>query len=88
MKKFEQMAKLNLPEEESRVLSARAETLFASFRAAESINTESIEPMVSVLNRRDVLREDVSAQFITRDELLSNAPEQYNGYFQVPKTLE
>ena len=27
-------------------------------------------------------------QIVSRDTLLENAPEEYDGYFQVPKTLE
>jgi aspartyl/glutamyl-tRNA(Asn/Gln) amidotransferase C subunit len=40
-----------------------------------------------VLNLQNVLREDAAKKLLSREELLSNAPEQYDGYFQVPGTL-
>ena len=47
-----------------------------------------MQPLVSVLDIKNVLREDIEAKTISRDEILENAPEQYDGYFQVPGTLE
>jgi Asp-tRNA(Asn)/Glu-tRNA(Gln) amidotransferase C subunit len=29
----------------------------------------------------------MAVKAITRDELLSDAPEQYDGYFQIPRTV-
>jgi len=33
------------------------------------------------------MREDVAVKLLPRDELLANAPEEYDGYFKVPGTL-
>ena len=85
---YEAMAKLNLPETERQWVKDRAEKLMDSFSALENIDTTNTEPLVTVLNIQNVMREDEAKKFITREELLSNAPEQYDGYFQVPKTLE
>ena len=64
--------------------------LFASARLGLVfvIDTAGAEPLVTVLNVQNILREDVVKKIVTRDELLSGAPEEYGGYFQVPKTLE
>jgi aspartyl/glutamyl-tRNA(Asn/Gln) amidotransferase C subunit len=43
---------------------------------------------VTVLDLQNVLREDIPSKTVTRDELMKNAPAEYDGYFQVPKTLE
>jgi len=85
---YEAMAKLNLPETERQWVKDRAEKLMDSFSALENIDTTNTEPLVTVLNIQNVMRDDIAKKFITREELLSNAPEQYDGYFQVPKTLE
>ena len=85
---YEDMAKLRLTEVNEEQILIWTENMLSSFDALQSVDTEGVEPLVSVLDRQTVLREDVSAKFITRDELLSGAPEQYDGYFQVPKTLE
>jgi aspartyl-tRNA(Asn)/glutamyl-tRNA(Gln) amidotransferase subunit C len=85
---FEAMVKLDLPEDERRSVAERAEKLLQGFSRIESIDTEGVEPLITVLGTHSILRDDTARKSITRDELLSNAPEQYDGYFQVPKTIE
>ena len=87
IKEYEAMAMLDLPDHEREALSKRFVALAESFTALERIDTENVEPLVTVLNLNNVMREDVFEKFLTRDEILSNAPEQYDGYFQVPGTL-
>ena len=82
------MAKLDLSETERQWVSGRAGEMLKSFSALEKINTDGAEPMVTVLDIQNILRDDIAKKTITRDELLANAPEQYDGCFQVPKTLD
>jgi aspartyl/glutamyl-tRNA(Asn/Gln) amidotransferase C subunit len=91
IKEYEAMAKLDLPEGERARVSAKAEALIAGFKALGGIDATGVKPLVSVLDitlGREGLREDVHGKLVTREELLENAPEQYDGYFQVPRTLE
>lgn len=46
------------------------------------------EPLITVCTIKDIVREDVSKKMISKDELMRNAIEEHNGYFQVPKVLE
>ena len=86
--KYEAMAKLQLPEEERQWVAGQAENLLQSFAALDAIDTDGIEPLITVPDIQNILRDDVSKKLISRDELLSNAPEQYDGYFQVPRTID
>jgi len=88
IKVYEAMAKLDLPETERQWVKDRVEKLLDSFSALESIDTSRTAPLVTVLDIHNIMRDDVAHKLVTREELLSNAPEQYDGYFQVPKTLE
>jgi len=88
IKEYELMMKFNLTNDERVYISDKIERLLESFKILQTIDTSGVEPLVTVLEIQNVLREDVTNKFITREELLSNAPEQYDGYFQVPKTLE
>jgi len=88
VKDYEAMAKLDLPEYERQWVSERMELLIDSFHALEGVDTSGVEPLVTVLDIQNVLREDVAVKQFTREEILSNAPEQYDGYFQVPRTLD
>jgi aspartyl-tRNA(Asn)/glutamyl-tRNA(Gln) amidotransferase subunit C len=86
IKKYEAMAKIALTEDERAEISARVGEFFAIDELAK-IDTTKVAPMFTVLNVTNVMREDIQNKTVTRDELLGNAPEQYDGYFQAPKTL-
>ena len=88
IKEYEAMAKLDLPETERRELSGRINKLMESFSELDAIDCSSTEPLVTVLDLKNIFREDTAQKLISRDELLSAAPEEYDGYFQVPKTLD
>ena len=85
---YEAMAMLDLQNEERIILEKRINELANNFSKLEQINTTNVQPLVSVLDIKNVLREDISAKIISREEILENTPEQYDGYFQVPGTLE
>ena len=85
---YEPMAKLSLDSESRAVADDIIARLEDEFSKMEKADTEGVEPLVTVLDLKNVLREDVSVQIVSRDTLLENAPEEYDGYFQVPKTIE
>ena len=85
---YEAMAKLSLPDAERRWVSGCAGSLLESFRALEGIDVADAKPLVTVLEVENVLRDDVAVKLVPREELLQNAPEHYDGYFQAPRTLE
>ena len=84
---YEAMSKLDLPVEERKQISDLADMLMNSFNGFAEIDAEGVEPMYTVLDIRNVLREDISAKMVSREELLENAPMQYDGFFQVPRTI-
>ena len=85
---YESMAMLDLSEVERVSLKERFDTVTDSFDALEKCDTDGVEPLVTVLDLNNVMREDVSSKFMQRDELLKNAPEQHDGYFQVPAAID
>ena len=87
IKDYEAMAKLDLPDVERQQISDCADMLINSFGALSGIDTGNTEPMYTVLDIQNVLREDVCVKMLSREELLANAPMQHDGFFQVPKTI-
>lgn len=85
---YESMVKLKLNDDVRDRVADAMSYLEELFDKMERIDTNGIEPLITVLDMCDVLRDDISNKFITRDELMANAPEEFDGYFQVPKTLE
>ena len=88
IKEYEAVAMLDLSESERDTLGRNAADLAENFSALDAICSSGIEPLVSVLNLNNILREDASEKHLSRDAILSNAPEQFDGFFQVPGTLE
>ena len=88
IKKYEAVAMLDLSDDESDRLCEIAGAMAKSFERLEKIDTRDVSPLVSVIDRHTVLREDIVQKSLTRDEILANAPEQSDGYFRVPGTLE
>jgi len=87
-KDYENMAMLDLPDSERVRLAARFDEIVGGFAALDDYDTDGVSPLVSVLDVNNVLREDVAVKLFTRDEVLANAPEKHDGYFQVPATID
>jgi aspartyl-tRNA(Asn)/glutamyl-tRNA(Gln) amidotransferase subunit C len=85
---YENMAMLELPESERASLNERFDVLVDGFSALDKYDTSGVLPLVTVLDLHNVLREDVPEKFMPREDLLKNAPEHHDGYFQVPATIE
>jgi len=88
IREYEAMAMIELPDDERGRISVRFCVLADSFNELEQIDAGGVLPLVTVLDEYNVLREDIAEKSITREELLANAPEHYDGYFKVPGTLE
>jgi len=82
------MAMLDLSEDERVLLKERFDAISGGFSALDAYDTDGVEPLVSVLDLQNVLREDVSVKFMSREELMANAPESHDGYFQVPAAID
>ena len=52
------------------------------------LDTSDVEPMSHVFPVQNVFREDVVTNGDEREQLLSNAPQEKDGMFVVPKTFE
>ena len=51
------------------------------------LDTTGVEPMSHVFPVQHVFREDVVTNGDTREQLLSNAPQEKDGMFMVPRTF-
>lgn len=52
------------------------------------VNTDGVEPLVSVNDSHLILREDVVTEGNQSNAILKNAPMAEHGYFVVPKVVE
>lgn len=85
---YENMVKLDLDDDTRRRAANIINDLRKGFNKLGGIDTHGIEPLVTVLDLKNVLRDDIPQKGFTREQLLQNAPSEYGGYFEVPRTLE
>ena len=88
LKLFEVSAKLEFDSDTRQWAAGAVNRLEESFEKLGQVDTRDAAPLISVLDMRNVFREDIAKKPVTREELLSLAPEEYDGYFQVPRTIE
>ena len=52
------------------------------------VDTKGVEPLIFMTEEEDVLREDVAALEVTKQEALRNAPVKDSDYFKVPRVVD
>ncbi len=82
------LAKLELSDEEKERAKSDMGRMLDYIDKLGELDTEGVEPMSHVFPVQNVFREDVVTNGDTREALLTNAPEQKDGMFMVPKTFE
>ena len=82
------LAKLELSDEEKEQAKKDMGRMLDYIDKLGELDTDDVEPMSHVFPIQNVFREDVVSNSDTREELLSNAPEQKDGMFMVPRTFE
>ena len=82
------LSRLELPSGDAARVTEELNAILDYMEVLNQADTASIEPTAHVLPLRNVMRQDMAAPSLPRDLALSNAPEQEDGYFKVPKILE
>ena len=82
------LAKLKLSPQEREDAKADMQKMLDYIDKLNELDTDGVEPMSHVLPVRNVFREDVVTNGDSREKMLANAPEQKDGQYQVPKTVE
>ena len=88
LKKLESLSKINLTDDEKITAFEYFGHWIEKFDLLKNVDTENVEPLVTVSSLVNVMREDETRKTIDRETLLRTAPEQNNGYFVVPRILE
>lgn len=82
------LAKLFLTDEEKEQARSDMQKMLDHIDKLNELDTSDIEPMSHVFDFDNVFREDVVTNTDDRDNMLANAPQEYDGQYQVPKTVE
>lgn len=82
------LAKLDLSGTEKEQAKEDMANMLDYIDMLNELDTSGVEPMSHVFPVRNVFREDVVANGDDRENMLANAPEQKDGCYKVPKTVE
>lgn len=82
------LARLTLSEDEAERMTKDLGNIIQFAEQLNELDTDNIPETTHVLDMKNVLREDVSHDWLTREEALKNAPEQQSGQVKVPKVFE
>ena len=82
------LAKLELSDEEKEQAKKDMTNMLNYIDKLNELDTDGVEPMSHVFPVNNVFREDVVSNGDDRENILANAPEEKDGSFMVPKTVE
>ena len=81
------LARLGLSDAEKERLRDQLSSILEHIDALSEVDTDAIPPTASVIPLSNVLRDDVAQPSLPRDLVLSNAPRQTDGFFEVDAVL-
>ncbi len=82
------LAKLFLSDEEKAQAKSDMQEMLDYIDKLNELDTEGVEAMSHVFSIDNVFREDIVTNGDDRESMLLNAPEQKDGQYIVPRTLE
>ena len=88
VRKVSKLAKIRINEREETKLIEELNNILGWVDELKKVDTEKIEPMLSVFNESMVMRKDEMFSETSDELVLKNAPESKSGFFVVPKVVE
>ena len=88
VRKVSKLAKIRINEQEETKLIMELNNILGWVDELKKVDTEKIEPMLSVFNESMVMRRDEVFSETSDELVLKNAPESKSGFFVVPKVVD
>lgn len=82
------LARLEFTEAEKEAFSKQLSAILTYMEQLKALDTEGVEPTATVLEQTNVFRQDKTRPSLPVEKAMANAPEQADGFFQVPRILE
>ncbi len=85
--KLEDLAKLELSDEERSALMLDLNKILNMVEKLHELDTKGVEPLVYISDETNQLREDEIRHQVSLEQALQNAPNSDGQHFKVPKVL-
>lgn len=84
VQKVARLARLDLNDAEVGRMTEQLAGMLEHFRDVDALDLSTVEPLTQPIPLTNVLRDDVVAPSLDRDEVLGSAPAAQDGRFRVP----
>ena len=88
VKKVAILARIEVKKDEEEKLILELNNIMGWVDELKQVNTENVDPMLSVFNESMMMRDDNPQSNFNTDEILKNSPKNNTGFFVVPKVVE
>ena len=85
--KVARLARLHLTDAEADRMTTQLAGMLEHFRDVDALDLLNVEPLNQPIPLSNVLRDDVEAPSLDRDEVLASAPAAQDGRFRVPPII-
>jgi aspartyl-tRNA(Asn)/glutamyl-tRNA(Gln) amidotransferase subunit C len=85
--KVSRLARLDLTPDEIERTTAQLADMLDHFADIDALDLSDVEPMTQPYPLVNVMRDDVEAPVLDRDEVLAEAPDAIDGRFRVPPII-
>ena len=88
VKHISKLARISLDEKKADTLSKDLTSIITFIEKLNSLNTDKVDPLTSIINASLKPRKDEVKDGKIRDQILKNSPEKNEEFFVVPKVIE
>ena len=88
IKTIANLARLRFPKEDEAKFMNDISGILDWVEQLKEVNVEGVEPLVSVSPRTSAIRPDTVTDGGLQTELMANAPESVQGFYEVPRMVE
>ena len=82
------LARLELCDKEVQEFATQLSSILGYIEKLDELDTDGVEPLAHSLAIKNVFREDVPHECLSREKALGNAPDADEEFFMVPKILD
>ncbi len=86
--KIAHLSRLDISEKDEPKMLQDLSAIVTFVEKLNEVNTDGVEPLTTMSQEVNALREDVPGTHMTHEEALRNAPAKDKDFFRVPKVLE
>ncbi len=86
--KIAHLSRLEINEKDTDKMLKDMSSMLTFVEKLNEVNTDGVEPLTTMSQEVNALREDVAKPSLNLQEVLQNAPKKDDQFFRVPKVLE